>query len=776
MDGAARYRNAPQHRLSLGGHPLSVIAALRHVTKYRYDQPAELGPQVIRLRPAPHCRTRIPSYSLKVTPANHFLNWQQDPHGNWLARLVFPERTTELTITVDLTADMAVINPFDFFVEPYAEKLPLAYAEDLAADLAPYRQVEDDGPLLQKAFEALRPDGRGTVEFLVELNAGIQRDVRYLVRMEPGVQTPDETLSLGSGSCRDSAWLLVQLVRKLGLAARFVSGYLIQIKADIDPVHGPRGTDSDFTDLHAWAEVCIPGAGWVGLDATSGLLCGEGHLPLAAAPHHRSCAPISGVASAVATEFDFEMEVTRLADDIRITRPFEDADWQALDALGERVEADLQAGDVRLTLGGEPTFVSAEDFQAAEWNTDASGPTKPAMADELIQRLKARFGPGGLLHFGQGKWYPGEPLPRWAFGLYWRRDGLPVWRGLARPASVDRRAPTGADAAALLERLADRLGVDANNILGAHEDPLHWIKIESDLPAGVTLDDIDQEGDRVRLRRALEGGLSKALGFVLPLRRAQFKGEGDGWLSEAWRFRRGRMHLLAGTSPIGLRLPLARLPDVDPDDFPYITPLDPYEDRAQLPSFDDLYRASARGPATPTPPGAKAPAVRTAVCAEPRDGVVYIFMPPLARLEDYLALTAHIEAAAGDLPIRIEGYPPPDDVRMALLKVTPDPGVIEVNVQPSANWREAVAITTGVYEDARATRLGADKFMIDGRHTGTGGGAHVVLGGASPADSPFLRRLDLLKSLLLCWQRHPSLSYFFSGLFIGPTSQAPSGR
>ena len=754
---------------------------MHHVTRYRYDRPVELGPQVVRLRPAAHCRTRIPSYSLKIKPETHFLNWQQDPHGNWLARLVFPEKTTEFSIEVDLTAEMAVINPFDFFVEPYAEVLPLVYGDDLVTDLAAYRQVDEDGPLLDALVSGLDIHGQRTVDFLVGLNASLQQRTRYLVRMEPGVQTPDETLQLGSGSCRDSAWLLVQIARKLGLAARFVSGYLIQLKADIDPVDGPQGTRTDFTDLHAWAEIYLPGAGWIGFDVTSGLLCGEGHLPLCASPNYRQAAPITGAVSAAATDFEFEMTVQRLVDPIRITKPFEDAEWAALDKLGELVEADLQAQDVRLTMGGEPTFVSIDDFEAPEWNTDASGPTKPVLARELLERLRTRFGAGGLLHFGQGKWYPGEPLPRWALGLYWRRDGKPIWRGQsADPAAGEKAIAAKADAddaLALLRRLALRLGVEPGCILPAREDPLHAIKAEADLPPDVKLDAeaLDDPTKRTTLHKAMAGGLSKPIGYVLPLRRAFSKAEGEGWLTEAWRFKREGLFLVPGDSPVGLRLPLNGLPTLTPEEYPYLIPVDPYEERVPLRTFDAVYRIRTPD-AAPAPfktAEGKIPPVRTALSVEPRDGVVYVFMPPLARAEEYLELVAQLEAAAEGLPIRLEGYTPPDDARLAVLKVTPDPGVIEVNVQPASDWREAVAITTGIYDDARATRLGADKFMVDGRHTGTGGGAHVVLGGSTPANSPFLRRPDVLKSLLLYWQRHPSMSYLFSGLFVGPTSQAP---
>ncbi|WP_374440287.1 transglutaminase family protein, partial [Stella sp.] len=399
---------------------MTIRAAIRHVTRYRYDRRVGLGPQVVRLRPAPHCRTPILAYSLKVDPAEHFLNWQQDPQSNWLARVVVPETTDHFTVAVDLVAELAVINPFDFFLEPEAEQFPFAYAPDLAADLAPYLVHEPCGDRFADYLASIPRAPKPTVGFLFDLNAKVARDITYLIRMEPGIQAPDETLERAAGSCRDSAWLLVQLLRRLGLAARFASGYLIQLKPDVEALDGPSGTDHDFTDLHAWCEVYLPGAGWVGLDATSGLFAGEGHIPLACAAHPTAAAPISGGVEPCEVAFDFEMSVARVDEAPRSTRPYTPEQWAAIDRVGDEVDRVLAEGDVRLTMGGEPTFVSIDDMEGAEWTTAAVGPTKRAFADTLVRRLMERFAPGGLLHYGQGKWYPGESLPRWAFALYWR--------------------------------------------------------------------------------------------------------------------------------------------------------------------------------------------------------------------------------------------------------------------------------------------------------------------------------------------------------------------
>ncbi|MCO6184970.1 DUF2126 domain-containing protein [Rhizobium sp. L1K21] len=768
---------------------MSIKASIYHLTHYKYDQPVRLTPQIIRLKPAAHSKTKVISHSLKVTPANHFVNLQQDPYGNYLARYVFPDPVTEFKIEVDLVADMTVYNPFDFFVEEQAEHWPFDYPEELLEDLSIYRKSEPVGPHLQAFLDTVDRSRQRTVDMVVGLNAKLQNQIAYTIRMEPGVQTPEETFELAKGSCRDSSWLLVQILRNLGFAARFVSGYLIQLEPDLKALDGPSGTDHDFTDLHAWVEVYLPGAGWIGLDPTSGLLAGESHIPLAATPHYKNAAPISGgLYGNPETEFAFDMKVTRVAEHPRITKPFSEESWEALDALGNKVDAELKTHDVRLTMGGEPTFVSIDDFESDEWNTAAVGPQKRDRADVLIRRLRDRFAPGGFLHYGQGKWYPGESLPRWTFSLYWRKDGKPIWRdaSLIAKEAADNHA-TYTDAGKLSVAIAMELGIDPDCAVAAYEDPAEWIIKEAKLPENVDPSNskLKDAEERARMAKVFSNGLTNPTGYVLPVQAWNSKAAGRKWFSEKWQTRRGRLYLIPGDSPIGFRLPLNSLPYVPPARYPYINPQDPSVEKPPLPDFHD-------GPGRDMPEISRQTdsnaqrvlgqtlseiqgEVRTAISLEPRDGRVCIFMPPTETLEDYLDLVASAERAASGLgiPVHIEGYAPPQDERLNVIRVAPDPGVIEVNVHPADNWQDCVNITTALYEEARQSRLGADKFMIDGRHTGTGGGNHVVVGGANTYDSPFLRRPDLLKSLVLYWQRHPALSYLFSGLFIGPTSQAP---
>jgi len=604
--------------------------------------------------------------------------------------------------------------------------------------------------------------------------------------MEPGVQTSEDTLGLASGSCRDTSWLLVETLRHLGLAARFVSGYLIQLRPDEKPLDGPAGPSADFTDLHAWAEVYLPGAGWVGLDPTSGLLAGEGHIPLAATPSPESAAPVSGLVSPSSVEFHHEMSVTRVHEDPRVTKPYTDAQWDAVLTLGDRVDAELEAGDVRLTMGGEPTFVSIDDMDGDEWNTAAMGPSKRQRATSLIGRLRDAFAPGSLLHFGQGKWYPGESLPRWAFTCYWREDGVALWHDPALVGDPDRNDGFGTDdARAFAEALAARLDVGPQHVIAAYEDPLVYVHKERQLPVDVDPEhnDLEDPEERERLRRVFSRGLGTPTGFVLPLVRSVGK-DGPTWQSGLWMLRARHLFLVPGDSPVGFRLPLHSLPTSPAFQVFPIDPMSTWPALAEPAARPSRTQARVRAvtsmaprqPRTEQPaPDPDAPYVRTALSVEARQGTLWIFLPPVASAADYVDLITAIEDTAASLamPVLVEGYPPPYDPRLKQIKVTPDPGVIEVNTHPSRSWRELVASTTTLYEQARASRLGTEKFMLDGRHTGTGGGNHVVLGGATPAESPFLRRPDLLKSFVGYWLNHPSLSYLFSGVFIGPTSQAP---
>ena len=827
---------------------MSIHVALNHVTHYRYDRRVKLSPQVVRLRPAPHCRTRILSYSLRVEPADHFINWQQDPFANHLARLVFPQPTREFKVTVDLVAEMSVLNPFDFFLEPEAEHFPFAYSAENLRDLGPYLARSEATPRFKNFIASIARETLPTIDFLVGLNQRLQREIAYLIRMEPGVQTPELTLTNGSGSCRDTGWLMVQTLRHLGLAARFVSGYLVQIKADVKALDGPSGTEVDFTDLHAWCEVFLPGAGWIGLDPTSGLLAGEGHIPVACTPEPSTAAPVSGIVEVSEVEFSHHMAVSRIYESPRVTLPYTDGQWQAIVELGDAVDVQLAQQDVRLTMGGEPTFVAIDDREAPEWNIDAMGPTKRGLATALVLKLRDKYGCGGFLHFGQGKWYPGEQLPRWALAIGWRSDGEPCWNDPSLFADErDLHRSTVADAERFILTLTRRLGLDAAFVEPAYEDTFYHLWREHRLPVNVDPFDarLDDELERARLARVFSRGLDAVVGYVLPLKREWRVGgkrtpgsSRPAWFTGSWLQRDGRLYLMPGDSPMGLRLPLDALPWAAAEDRPPTPEPDPYAEVAALPTAAALRsRQAAMGPGfdggaesmdsasggafvgtDPGPPAATAhrPATapltepspspekgesargitRTALCIEVRDpqrangakaelaaekrhgikgGVLYVFMPPLQHLEDYLELLAAVEATAVEtgLKLVLEGYPPPRDPRLKMLALTPDPGVIEVNIHPAQHWRELVDHTEFLYDAAHRTRLASEKFMVDGRHTGTGGGNHFVLGGASPADSPFLRRPDLLASLIAYWHNHPSLSYLFSGLFIGPTSQAP---
>ncbi len=753
---------------------MSIRVAIRHHTKYSYDHAIKIFPHIFRLRPAVHSRTPIESYSLKIQPESHFLNWQQDPFGNFMARVVFPEPAKELVVDVEVIANLKVINPFDFFVEEYADNYPFEYEEQLAKELIPYLEIKEKGPLLMKWLEGVDLTKRNIVDFLVEINQKLFTDINYSIRMEPGVQTCEETLDSKVGSCRDSAYLLVQALRHLGLAARFVSGYLVQLKSDQKSLDGPSGPEEDFTDLHAWTEVYVPGAGWIGLDPTSGLFAGEGHIPLAGTPDPVSAAPVTGATAKVEkVEFEFENRVDRIHEDPRVTKPYTEDQWLNIQALGARVDEDLVANDVRLTMGGEPTFVSIDDMESPEWNSTADSPQKRKLAHSLFLAMQQHYAPGAIKHYGQGKWYPGEPLPRWQYACYWRKDNHSLWHYPNLMADPNRDYGFGPDEAKqFAEILSMVLKVPKDFLQPAYEDPIYYMWQEGNLPAEFDpiKHDLKIDAERKRLLQQLQRGLDQPVGYVLPI---SWDWGDSSWHSCHWTFRRGHLHLVPGDSPIGMRLPLETI---------HWLPLEKREQHQPISLFEEA-------PALPYYPPNLAPLqyledselnenesfIQTAMCIEPRDGCMYIFLPPLTHGDHFIELIAAIEKTANKLniPVVLEGYTPPRDNRIEKFMVTPDPGVIEVNVQPVKTWKELQQNTLDLYEIARRSRLGTEKFMLDGRHTGTGGGNHVTLGGAVPADSPLLRRPDVLRSLITFWQHHPGLSYLFSGMFIGPTSQAP---
>ncbi|WP_336084979.1 transglutaminase family protein [Nocardia sp. SSK8] len=808
---------------------MGIKVSLEHRTAYSFDRVVEVHPHEVRLRPAPHSRTPIEAYSLAVSPAGHYVNWQQDAFGNFVARLVFPEPTRELSITVGLIADLEVVNPFDFFVEDYAEYFPFAYPAALAADLEPYlRPVGAAGELVREWVRVHRPQGRiRSIDGLVELNYALRNTVGYTVRMEPGVQTPEHTLRSGLGSCRDSAWLLVAILRELGLAARFVSGYLVQLTSDTPALDGPSGPSADFTDLHAWTEVYLPGAGWVGMDPTSGLFAGEGHIPLAATPHPGAAAPITGATGITEATLEFSNVVRRVHEDPRVTLPYTDSQWARITASGAAIDARMTAADVGLTMGGEPTFVSLDDQMSPQWTTDADGSHKRERAVDLADRLRAIYAPTGIVQYRQGKWYPGEPLPRWEIAIAWRADGQPIWThqhlladpwtpidqcgtdlaardggdlGAVQPQnaavaeqSVDAGcrasgAGTGAtagvgerrgglpladnaDARAFTAHIAHVLGLPDRQVRPAYEDPLARLAATVGAPEGEPpQDDIDPGADSPETRRELLARLDAAVdepsAFVLPLHR---RDDGAGWASADWQLRRGRaaggpgrIVLAEGDSPAGLRLPLNSLS---------------WHETPAPPEADPLFQGPLRLPRTEPPGEVEEVDFRptTALVAEVRAGRLHVFLPPLAELDDFLDLLAKVEQAAVAIgrPVVLEGYAPPGDARLHTFSITPDPGVIEVNIQPTASFAEQAEVLGTLYEQARLARLSTESFEVDGTHGGTGGGNHITLGGISPARSPLLRRPDLLVSMLTYWQRHPALSYLFAGRFVGPTSQAP---
>jgi uncharacterized protein (DUF2126 family) len=746
---------------------------LQHRSRYSYPTPAHLGAHTIRLRPASHTRARVETYRLLIEQS-HKLRWHQDPYGNHIARVHFDdvEPVDALDILVELAVEVRPVNPFDFTVEAFADKMPFAYPDELKRELAPFLALDDPAFARGERFAALDAElpRRGkTVSLLTTLNREVNKRVKYVIREEAGVYTPEQALREGKASCRDSAVLLTALLRSRGLAARFASGYLIQLTDEGMLPDQPKGVTRDVVDLHAWAEVYLPGAGWIGMDATSGLMCGEGHIPLCCAATPSLASPLDGTSDQPATDVGFEMKVGRLGHEARPTTPYTPEVWERLRAVGDEIDAHLLAHGVRLTMGGEPTFNARDEVDLPEWNGAALGASKLKLGQRLAAELKSRLAPGALTLHRHGKWYPGESLPRWALDIIGKRSGTPLWPD--RPDLAEEKATTN-DAGRFMAALAGRLHI-ADGIQRAYEDP--WRLLQDEATAPVEVDahraKLDDPEERRRLARLLTRGVSTVAGWVLPITTSPDR---VSWLTERWEFRRGELFLVPGDSPIGLRLPLASLgpasrpPPVEEEP---VQPSDPRRE-AELEAeaarqAHQLVHAAGRERLTT--------GIRTALCVEEREGAIWVFLPPLPSFGRFCQLIAAIDATRVEtgLDVRLEGYAPPSSPEQFKCAVTPDPGVLEVNLPPTATLREHEQLVEHVFAAALHSGLHAEKYLVDGRMAGSGGGNHITMGGASALESPFILRPDLLASLLTFLQHHPSLSYLFSGLFVGPTSQAP---
>jgi len=734
-----------------------VRVLVQHRSRYVYPRPALLGPQVVRLRPADHARAAIESYALHIAP-EHRLHWQRDPVGNRLARVTFKagQTVTALELTVELAVDVRPINPFDFFVDDRAKQVPFRYPDRLDSELAGFLDVQDPAYRLGRlATELLKvlPAAGDTIDLLVAMCSAVHQRIAYVIRDEPGIWTPEETLVNGRGSCRDSAVLLVALMRARGIAARFASGYLIQLADEGMIPDEPRGVDRDVVDLHAWAEAYVPGAGWIGLDATSGLLTGEGHIPLACSATPANAAPLTGTSDVAADAVEFSTTIMRLGHEARPTAPYPEPVWHDLLAAAERNDATIAAAGLEVTVGGEPTFTSRTPDSEASWDAGALGPEKWERGRALADRLRDKLAPGGLVLHRMGKHYPGESMPRWALDVIAHRDAM-LWphRDLALDLNAGKQ---------LARAISDALGV-IPQWQPAFEDPWEALRAEAALPPsldprGANLDDPEE---RKRLARVLDRGLGREVGWVLPIAKTF-----AGWHSDRWELRREHLFLVPGDSPIGLRLPLGSILGGTPP--PVWTDAPAFEDPRTGDTAQPRIEKVAPKPFGPVP--------RTAIAVEPRDGALWVFVPPLGSFADFCTLIGAIDRArvATGVDCSIEGYAPPPSPRQLKFAVTPDPGVLEVNLPPVASSRAAAELHQTVFDAALACGLTAERYLLDGRAAGSGGGNHITIGGPTTAKSPWFAKPELLASLVGFAQHHPALSYMFTGLFVGPTSQAP---
>ncbi len=412
-------------------------------------------------------------------------------------------------------------------------------------------------------------------------------------------------------------------------------------------------------------------------------------------------------------------------------QPFSPSQWQTLHALGRTIDQRLQQWGVGMTMGGEPTYIAAHDSHSLQWRYEALGEEKRQLAGALLARLQGRLAPAGSVrHMGLGKLYPGEPMPRWALGCFWREDGQPLWHNPAWLAADGvSLGHSWRQAAGFMAELRRCLGISPGTVLTA---------VEADRP-------------------------EEPQGYVLPLLTVADpeRPERVYWTSCHWQPWQGEkpLTLLPGTGPVGIRLPLGDLPEPAVWAVEAVPPL-------ERPPVRPLGEAA---------PLAAPNSIRVALCVEVRQGTVHVYLPPIASARSFADVVMAVEVTAEslDMAVVLEGTPPPSRQGIQGFQITPDPGVIEVNIHPAASWSELVRIHQALDQEAIAVGLASHRYGWDGRGWGTGGGAHITIGGDRWQTSPLLRRPDLLRSFVTYWQHHPSLCYLFAGEYIGSTSQAP---
>jgi uncharacterized protein (DUF2126 family)/transglutaminase-like putative cysteine protease len=748
---------------------VSTRVAITHRIEQHFARPVRLSTHWLRLRPAPEQRAQIAAFSLAVDAEPHFLNWVRDPFENHLARLDFPEPLAGLGITLELIAELEPTNPFDFLAEPYAAEHPFEYPVQLKKELSPYRLTSAPGPRLSAWLANVDRTSKTTLERLDELTRMVQEAHALAVDAGPGAVDLERFLERGKGSCWEFAWLLTVTLRHVGLAARFVCGYRLLL-ADESGGSTPRFPDT--VTLHTWSEAYIPGAGWIGLDPAAGIFITETYIPLACAPEPVRVLPIVGDREPCVETRSESLRVRRLTP-AQASWPHTDTQRADIDALGRFVDEDLALQGLKPALGVSLSFVSRQDGMAPEWSTQALGPSKRLLAESLSVALWKRLGHGGVPQLGQGEWYGGESLPRWRLGCFFRADGEPVWRNPERLSFGHAQRTAGPDQAQRLVRsLARGLGIDPARVVAAHEDPLHELwraRAPGQLPAPQDL------RDPLR-RRALAERLSSAhrtpTGFLVPLGWDHARA---CWVSGNWRFRRSGIYLAPGSASMGYRLPLDGLIDDEAGVLEAHIERCPFEERGKLPDFHAGVRSRHdRGPTEPSTRDGRPP--RTALCVEARAGELFVFLPPVSHLEHYLELVAAVEVAAEalKLPVSLEGYEPPEDPRLRRFLLEPDAGVLRLNLPETSSWDEQLSVISAAYEEAWRLDLNTERVSADdGRRVPSGGGGRLTVGGVSPAESPFLTRPEILRSLIAYWQRHPCLSYLFAGRLIGPSGSAP---